>query len=168
MRWRFALKFLTAFAIIVPLWWATAFGDLYRSAVLGAAQAMSPLLSGWWLETPARGTPAFTHAGETLPLYLNLGAIAMGLMPLLSLIIATPGQSPQRIAACLPIAMVLYLAIDVLVVLIYPLVMHEPNMVKDTIGVFSGLIAFVVAPLGVWFVLTYPALRTVWQLDTLE
>ena len=35
---------------------------------------------------------------------------------------------------------------------------------KDTLGVFSGLVAFVVGPLGLWFILTYPALRSVWQL----
>jgi hypothetical protein len=31
-------------------------------------------------------------------------------------------------------------------------------------GVFSGLVAFVVAPLALWFVLTYPVLRPLWQL----
>jgi hypothetical protein len=31
-------------------------------------------------------------------------------------------------------------------------------------GVFTGLMAFVVAPLGLWFVLTYSALRPLWQL----
>jgi hypothetical protein len=32
--------------------------------------------------------------------------------------------------------------------------------------VFTGLLAFVVAPLGLWFIMTYSALRQLWHLGS--
>lgn len=163
MKLRFALKFLATFTLVIPLWWAVDAGALYRSAMLAVAGWVSPLF-GWWLQVGADGVPEFRRAGVTLPFYLDLATIAMGLMPLWSLIVATPFQSARRIAACLPAAVVLYFLVDLAVVLTYPFILDRPNFAKDTLGVFSGLIAFVVAPLGVWFLLTYPALNRIWQL----
>jgi hypothetical protein len=88
----------------------------------------------------------------------------MGLVPLLSLIVATPGLGARQTAVRGLIGAVLYFLIDLIVVLAYPLIMDQPNVFKDTMGVFTGLIAFVVAPLGLWFILTYSALRPLWQL----
>ena len=163
MKSRFALKFLATFTVIIPLWWAIDAGIHYRDALLTVAGWVSPL-TGWWLQFDATGVPQFRRDAVTLPFYLDLATIAMGLMPLLSLIVATPFQSARRIATCLPAAVALYFVVDLGVVLTYPFVMDHPNLLKDTLGVFSGLVAFVVAPLGVWFLLTYPALNTIWQL----
>lgn len=163
MKARFAAKFLATFTLLVPLWWAIDAGILYRAALLTVVGWVSPL-TGWWLQFDPGGVPEFRRGGVTLPFYLDLPTIAMGLMPLLSLIVATPFQSARRIALCLPAAIALYFLVDLGVVLTYPFVMDRPNLLKDTLGVFSGLVAFVVAPLGVWFLLTYPALNSIWQL----
>jgi hypothetical protein len=79
-------------------------------------------------------------------------------------VVATPGLGLKRTVIALAAGSALYFLIHVAVVLSYPLIMDRPNIFKDTLGVFSGLVAFVVAPLGLWFVLTYPALRALWQL----
>jgi hypothetical protein len=63
------------------------------------------------------------------------------------------------------IGAILYFFLDVVVVLAYPLIMERPNLIKDTAGVFSGLMAFVVAPLGLWFILTYRTLEPLWRLS---
>ncbi|HVN83842.1 MAG TPA: hypothetical protein VMW17_03260 [Candidatus Binatia bacterium] len=171
VKWRFALQFLITFALLVFAWQVGNFATYYRTAVLASARAVSPPINGWWLEYDRPGVPggiAFRSANQRLPMLLDLPALSMGLMPLISLIVATPGMTWRRIVVTALIGSALYLLVHVAVVLVYPLIMVNPNPVKDTVGVFSGLVAFVVAPLGLWFVLTYPVLRTLWQLAPLE
>jgi hypothetical protein len=167
MKWRFAGRFLLTFALLVVLWWATGFAQLYRKAALAAAQLLSPAVNGWWLDYDQPGLVdpvVFRLANRQLPMLLQLPALSMALMPFLSLVAATPGLGWRRGAVTAAVGTVLFFCIHVAVVLIYPLIMDQPNVLKDTIGVFSGLVAFVVAPLGLWFALTYRALRSVWQL----
>ena len=167
MKWRFALKFLLTFAVLVGIWQAFDVPTLYRTAVLATARSVGPIVNGWWLEFDQPGVPggqAFRSGDERLPMLLQLPALSMGLMPLISLIVATPGLSWKRIVPTVALGSVLYLLVHVIVVLAYPPIMAHPNVVKETLGVFSGLVAFVVAPLGLWFVLTYSALRALWQL----
>ena len=167
MKWRFAIKFLIAFAVLLVLWSWINFAHLYRNAVLIAVQQVSPMVNGWWLEFDKPnviGDVVFRFGNRQLAMLVQLPALSMGLVPLLSLITATPGMRARQLALRGLIAAVLYFLIDVAVVLVYPLIMDQPNVFKDTMGVFTGLMAFVVAPLGLWFVLTYSALRPLWQL----
>lgn len=163
MKLRFAVRFLLTFSLLVPLWWRLDLGNLYSDALLRLVGWLSPAVNGWWLDLTA-SPPAFTRGAESLPLYLNLPAIAMGMMPLASLIVGTPGQSIRQITIRILLGLVLYFAVDAVVVLAYPAFMYDPDTIKDTVGVFSGMVAFVVAPLGIWFVVTYPTLRSLWQL----
>lgn len=176
MKARFAGIFLTAFAVLTVIWWWIDFGELFRTAVLSGAQVLSPVLNGWVLEFDVpglQGAAVFKHGSDELPMVLRLTELAMGVLPLMSLILATPGQGWRRAALAAVAGCFLYYLVDVIVVSIYPLFMDQRmggapqtfmNIIKDTVGVFSGLVAFVVAPLAIWFVLTYRALRTVWQL----
>jgi hypothetical protein len=167
MKWRFAGKFLISFAILMVLWAQSDFGTLYRSAALAVVGFLSPLVNGWQLEYDQPGAIAavlFRSGRSELPMLLQLPALSMGLVPFVSLILATPGQGAKRTAINVVLGSCLYFLVHVIVVLAYPLIMDRPNTVKDTLGVFTGLMAFVVAPLGLWFVLTYPALRSLWQL----
>ena len=168
MKWRFAVKFLISFAVLTVLWAGSDFGIHYRTAVLAVVQFLSPAVNGWILEHDQRGAIAdivFRSGTRALPMQLQLPALAMGLLPFASLVVATPGQSVRRTAASVTLGSVLYFASDVILVLVYPLIMDRPNAIKDTLGVFSGLIVVVVAPLGLWFVLTYSALRSLWQIN---
>jgi hypothetical protein len=167
MKWRFASKFLIAFALLLVLWSWINFAHLYRNAVLIAVQQVSPIVNGWWLEfdkLEVAGDVVFRFGNRQLAMLVQLPALSMGLVPLLSLIVATPGLRVRQLVLRGLIGAVLYFLIDVGVVLAYPLIMDQPNVFKDTMGVFTGLMAFVVAPLGLWFVLTYSALRPLWQL----
>ncbi len=168
LKWRFAATFLLTFALLVVVWWEFDVATHYRAAALAIGQVLSPSINGWWLEydPAAPGNAAFRLADRQLPMALDLGALSMGLMPFVSLVVATPGLRRGRRLFAVGAGCVLYFAIHVTVVVSYPLIMHRPNLIKDTLGVFSGLIAFVVAPLALWFVLTYPALRSVWHLST--
>jgi len=94
-----------------------------------------------------------------------LPALSMGLVPFASPVLATPGQTRRRIALNVLGGGVVYFVLHVAIVLLYPFILTDPNFLKDTLGVFSGLMGFVVAPLALWFVLTYPALRSLWALD---
>jgi len=167
MKWRFAGTFLLSFAILMVLWAVTNFGAHYRTAALAVVQFLSPLVNGWQLEHDRAGDVAdivFRSGNAELPMLLQLPALSMGLVPFVSLIVATPGQSAKRIAVITVLGSVVYFLVHVIVLLAYPAIMDRPNVVKDTLGVFTGLLAFVVAPLGLWFILTYPALRSLWAL----
>jgi hypothetical protein len=176
MKWRFAGVFLVTFSVLTAFWAVTDFGDTYRVLVLTIAQAIGPVLHGWFLEFDTPGLAwqaAFKRGSETLPMPLRLSEISMGLMPLVSLIVATPGQTWRRALLAALAGCAIFCLLDAFVVAIFPLFMDQRlggapqtflHVVKDTVGVFSGLVAFVVAPLGIWFVLTYPALRSLWQL----
>lgn len=167
MKWRFALTFLTTFALLLVVWWWLDIAALYRLAVLRTVQLASPFLNGWWLEVDQPnplGDAVFRSGNRQLAMLLQLPALSMGLVPLLSLVVATPGMGARQAALRAAMGAVLYYLLDVAVVLAYPWIMDRPNVVKDTLGVFSGLLAFVVAPLGLWFIVTYSAMRPLWQL----
>jgi len=168
MKWRFALKFLVSFAIMMVLWARLDFGDHYRSAAITVVQTLSPWVSGWRLEHDQPGAIAdivFRSGDSELPMLLQLPALSMGLVPFLSLVVATPRQGAKRMVVNVVLGGIFYFLIHVVVVLVYPVIMDRPNAIKDTLGVFTGLMAFVVAPLGLWFVLTYPALQSLWQIN---
>ena len=167
MKWRFAGTFLLMFAILIVVWWRFDVATRYRGCALATAQLVSPVVNGWWLDYDRPGLSndvVFRRGDLQLPMLLQLPALSMGLMPFLSLVVATPGLGWKRATVTAIGGAVLYFLVDVIIVLAYPPIMDHPNIVKDTLGVFSGLVAFVVAPLGLWFVLTYPALRSIWQL----
>jgi len=169
MKWRFAGVFLLAFGVVLTLWWAVDFARFYEAAVLEAARLLSPLVNGWWLDYGRPGSAAeavFRSGDRHIKMLLQLPALSMGIVPFIALVAATPGIGVKRAAITAAAGVVLYWLIDVIVVLVYPLIMNQPNMFKDTVGVFSGLVAFVLAPPALWFVLTYPVLRPLWQLDS--
>lgn len=178
MKWRFALKFLAAFTGLVVVWWRLDVAEHYRAAALATARLVSPIVNGWWLEYDRPGLVdqvVFRSGGEQMPMLLQLQALSMGLMPFLSLVAATPGLRLRRGLGTAALGAALFFLVHVLIVLVYPLIMNRAAggsalstavaFVQDTMGVFSGLIAFVVAPLGLWFGLTYPVLRSVWRVE---
>ena len=50
MKWRFALKFLAAFAFFVFVWWRFDVAERYRVTALATARVVSPFVNGWWLD----------------------------------------------------------------------------------------------------------------------
>ncbi len=164
MKGRFALLFLGSFAVMVGVWHAVDVAGAYRNAVLACAAVVSPYLNGWFLEY-GPNKEVFRHAGIEMPLQIQLTALSMALMPLVALIVATPGLRPRRMLIATSLGVLGFFLIHVVIVLLYPVIMNDPNTLKDTLGVFSGLVAFVVGPLGLWFAVTYPELSSLWQLQ---
>ncbi len=168
MKWRFALRFLLAFAALILLWWRLDVPTYYRLVTLATTQLVSPLISGWWLDYDQPGmidSVLFRRENVQLPMLLNVPLLSMSLMPFVSLVAATPGLGWRRGPLTAAFGVVLFFLVHLAIVLTYPWIMDRPNFIKDTIGIFSGLVAFVVAPLALWFILTYPALRSTWQLS---
>lgn len=167
MKRRFALTFLLSFAALLVLWW---WGDIaahYRKGTLFIVQCLSPLLNGWQLEYDVPnpvGDVVFRFGNQQLAMLLQLEALSMGMVPLLSLVFATPGLRIRQAVLRGAAGAALYFLLDVLVLLAYPWIMDRPNVIKDTMGVFTGLLAVVVAPLALWFTVTYSALRPLWQI----
>ncbi|MEO8605087.1 MAG: hypothetical protein ABI629_21145, partial [bacterium] len=68
------------------------------------------------------------------------------------------------LAARAAIGVAALFALDLLVLLLYPWLVGNPNAVTDITGTFLGLLTFVGAPVILWFALTYRSMRDVWQL----
>jgi len=168
MKGRFALRFLLTFTVLIGLWWQLEIPRRYRLAALATTQLISPIVNGWWLDYDQPGaTDAVVYRRENvrLPMLLDVSLLSMSLMPFLSLVAATPGMGWRRGPAVAAIGVASFFLFHQVIVLTYPWIMDRPNFLKDTLGIFSGLVAFVVGPLGLWFTLTYPTLRSVWRLD---
>ena len=81
MKWRFAVKFLVTFALLVVFWFVTGFGEHYSKLVLPVAAIFSPLINGWLLDIGARGV-FFRRGHDEIEFFIQLPALSMGLMPL--------------------------------------------------------------------------------------
>ena len=164
MKWRFAGRFLLAFVALAGLWFFLDIPTWYREAILLISHIFSPGINGWYLHY-ASEEAFFTHANKKIELLLDLNIRAMGLLPLLSLILATPGQGRKQLIRSVLLGSFLFFLLDVFVVLVFPWLLYEPNPVKDIIGFSLGILSFVAAPLVIWFGLTYSVLQEQWRLD---
>jgi hypothetical protein len=166
---RFVVRFLIVFALIIAVGWLSGAPARYATALRVGASITSPLANGWSLEERARSTGRqeiwFRRGNDQLRLGLSLDALALGLLPLLALLAATPGIGATRFLARAAIGVAGMFALDLLVLLLYPLLVGSPNAVTDIVGTFLGLLTFVGGPVILWFVLTFPQLRGVWRLQ---
>jgi hypothetical protein len=164
----FVGRFLGGFAALIAIGWLTNAPAHYARLLEALGAVLSPLTNGWWLERrpTAQGvTLWFRHGTQELKLLLSLESLSLGLLPLIALIAATPGLGWRRALGAVAIGSALFFALDLIVVLLYPLLVSTPNALTDIVGTFLGLLTFVGAPIILWFVLTFDRLRSVWRLD---
>jgi hypothetical protein len=168
-RGGFVARFLLLFALLAALGWLSRAPHGYATLLRLAASATCPLINGWTLEDRSavggRQEIFFRQGNDELRLALGLDQLALGLLPLLALLGATPGLGPRRLATRAAIGVAALFALDLLIVLIYPWLVGDPNPVTDILGTFLGLLTFVGGPVILWFVLTYEQLRGVWRLE---
>lgn len=168
-RGAFVARFLLLFALLAALGWATRAPHAYARLLRVAGSLTAPLVNGWTLEdrsaVPGRQEIYFRNGNDELRLALGLDQLALGLLPLLALLGATPGLAPRRLAARAAVGVAALFALDLLIVLVYPWLVGDPNPVTDVLGTFLGLLTFVGGPVILWFVLTYQQLRGVWRLS---
>lgn len=167
---RFVARFLTVFAALIVAGWLSSAPTRYAAALRVAASIASPLANGWSLEERDRSATGrqeiwFRRGSDQLRLGLSLDALALGLLPLLSLLAATPGLGATGFLTRAALGVAGMFALDLLVLLLYPLLVGSPNAVTDIVGTFLGLLTFVGGPVILWFVLTFHQLRTVWRLQ---
>jgi hypothetical protein len=163
----FVGRFLLIFALLIVVGWATDAPRRYAAALRAPAGALSPVLTGRWIETRTDSSgksETWFRRGEDEPLklLLSLEALALGMLPLLSLFGATPRLGWKRLATRAALAVLGLFALDIIVLLLYPTLVRR-GAVNDIAGTFLGLLTFVGGPVILWFVLTFDQLRGVWR-----
>ena len=167
---RFVVRFLTVFAAVIVAGWLSGAPTRYAAALRVGASITSPLANGWSLEERDRSATGrqeiwFRRGNDQLRLGLSLDALALGLLPLLALLAATPGLGATGFLTRALLGVAGMFALDLLVLLLYPLLVGSPNAVTDIVGTFLGLLTFVGGPVILWFMLTFRQLRAVWRLE---
>jgi hypothetical protein len=165
----FVGRFLAIFALLAYAGYLTNAPQAYAAAVAAAATVTSPIANGWTFErrdeSAGRQQLWFRRGNDQLRFGISLEALALGLLPLLALLGATPRLGPAQLAARTALGIAGLFLLDLLVVLIYPWLVGNPTAVTDIVGTFLGLLTFVGGPVILWFVLTYRELRTIWRLE---
>jgi hypothetical protein len=158
---RFLAACLASFAILLVVWRVTRGAQWYTTGLLAVAGVVGPMLHGWVLESAvhADGAPTWVHGSNRVQLALQFDALAVGLVPLLALLAATPGLSARRRAMLMVVGAALNFLVDTLIVALFPLLVFYKNAFTDVVGTFLGMIAFVGAPVIIWFGLTFRELQ---------
>ena len=162
----FVGRFLLLFALLIVLGWATDATARYAALLRATTGTVSPMLTGWWIEprTDKLGkTETWFHRGDDeMKLLLSLDALALGLLPLFSLLGATPGLGWRRLAFAASAGAASLFALDALILLLYPALVSG-TAASDIAGFFLGILTFVGGPIILWFVFTFDRLRDVWR-----
>ena len=89
---RFFATFLVAFALLLVVWNVVNGARWYTDGVLLVAGTLGPLLHGWVLEVPpaGQGRPVWMHGENHVQAAIQFDALAIGVVPLLALLAATP------------------------------------------------------------------------------
>ena len=157
---RFLGTCLLLFAVLLITWKGTHGARWYTDGLLAAAGMLGPMLHGWVLEAdPSLATPTWVHGNNQVQLSLQFDALAVGVVPLLALLAATPGLGLRRRVTLMIIGGALNFLADTLIVALFPLLVFYKNPFTDVVGTFLGLIAFVGAPVIIWFGLSFRELQ---------
>jgi len=158
-KMRFLSTFLVLFAALLVAWSALDASRWYTSALLISASLVGPPLHGWVLDTHAPTGPVWVHGSNQVRAAIQFDALAIGLVPVLALLAATPGFTLRRRAVVMCIGAALCFLVDALIVALFPLLVFYKNPFTDIIGTFLGLIAFVGAPVIIWGTLAFRELQ---------
>ena len=127
---RFLATFLVVFAVFLVLWSKLEASRWYTNAVLACASVVGPTLHGWVLERNASGggAPEWVHGTNRVRTAIQFDALAVGVVPALALLAATPGLTLRRRGVLMCVGGVLCLLIDALIVALFPLlgILQEP------------------------------------------
>jgi hypothetical protein len=156
---RFLGTFLVVFAALLVAWRALDASRWYTSALLVSAGVIGPLLHGWVLETTGPAGPVWVHGSNQVRAAIQFDALAIGIVPVLALLAATPGLRLRRRVVVMFVGAALCFVIDALIVALFPLLVFYKNPFTDVIGTFLGLIAFVGAPVIIWGALAFRELQ---------
>ena len=160
---RFLAAFLGVFALLLVVWEWTKAAGWYTQGLLAGAAIVGPIMHGWVLQMGARpgDQPVWVHGDRQVQASLQFDALSVGVALAITLLAATPGLTLYRRAVRLLAGAALCFAVDVLIVALFPLLVFYKNAFTDVIGTYLGVIAFVGAPVIIWFALTFHELQQV-------
>jgi hypothetical protein len=160
-KWRFVGSFVLLFALLLVVWERSNASHWYTRGLLASASIIGPAIHGWVLETDRSGSgrPMWVDGDNQVYLLVQFDALAVGVVPALALLAATPGLGIRRRIVLIVIAAMLCFAIDTAIVVLFPVLVFYKNPFTDVLGTFLGLIAFVGAPVIIWFALTFRQLQ---------
>jgi hypothetical protein len=157
---RFLGVFLVSFALLLVFWTGTQASRWYVHGLLTGAGLVGAAVHGWTLQyDPVTQEPVWRRGNDQVRAALQFDALAIALVPALALLAATPGLRTRRRAALMALAALLCFAVDIVIVALFPLLVFYKNPCTDVLGTFLGLIAFVGAPVIIWFALTFAELQ---------
>jgi hypothetical protein len=158
---RFLVSCLVLFGVLLLAWKLTHAGQWYTEGMLALASLIGPALHGWVLQPAVQGAtaPVWVQGTHRVDLTIQFDALAVGLVPLLALIAATPGLGLRRRATLMLVGAALNFVVDAVILALFPLLVFYQNAFTDVVGTFLGLIAFVGAPVIIWFALTFRELQ---------
>ncbi len=155
---RFLATFLAVFAFLLVVWSKLEATRWYTDGMLACAGILGPPIHGWVLER--RPQPVWVHGDNQVRAAIQFDALAVGVVPAVALLAATPGLGLRRRGVLMLVAAALCFIVDALIVVLFPLLVFYKNPFTDVIGTFLGLIAFVGAPVIIWGALTFRQLQT--------
>lgn len=158
---RFLGTFLIGFAVLLVVWRVTPVASWYTDAMVTVGSVLGPLLHGWVLQpsTAPGGVPAWVRGADRVDLAIQLDSLAVGVVPLLALVAATPALGWRRRLALMGVGTAVNVLVDGVIVALFPLLVYYKNAFTDVIGTFLGIVAFVGAPVIIWFALTFRQLQ---------
>lgn len=156
---RFLASFFALFAALLVVWTRSHASEWYTSLLLGVSGPVGSALHGWILERGAQATPSWVHGDARVDLSIQFDALAVGLVPLVALLGATPGIAWRKRAMLIGAGIGLCFLFHAFVVVLFPLLVYYNNPFTDVVGTFLGLTSFVGAPVIIWFVLVFPTIR---------
>jgi hypothetical protein len=156
---RFLASFFALFAALLVVWTQSNASEWYTGLLLGVSGPLGAAMHGWILEQSGQGPPAWVHGDARVDLSIQFDALAVGLVPLVALLGATPGIAWRRRMFLIAVGIVICFIFHAAVVVLFPLLVYYKNAFTDVVGTFLGLTSFVGAPVIIWFVLTFPTIR---------
>lgn len=158
---RFVGLFLVVFASFLVVWKVTGGAQWYTNGLLAVAGVVGPMLHGWVLEAdPAgRGVPTWVYGSNHVQASIQFDALAVSVVPLVALLAVTPDLHLRRRGILMLAGAALCFCVDTVIVALFPLLVFYKNPFTDVLGTFLGLIAFVGAPVIIWFALAFRQLQ---------
>lgn len=157
----FLLRFLGGFGLLLGAWHSLGITPLYTRPMLATAGVIGALTHGWLLE-PAGATspfPVWVSGPTRIELKVQLDSLAIGLVPLLALLIATPNVPLTRRLRQIGLGVVSSFLLNAIILACFPLLLFYQNDFTDVLGTFIGLVGFVGSPVILWFVLAFSDIR---------
>lgn len=155
---RFLAVFFALFAVILVVWTRADVSTWYTEVLLAVAGPIGGAVHGWVLVRAGQGA-AWVQGAARVDLSIQFDALAVGQVPLAALLGATPGIAWPRRVRVFILGFVVCFAFHTFVIVMFPLLVYYKNAFTDVIGTFLGLVAFVGAPVIIWFALVFPELR---------